>query len=269
MARSAQRALPIGLLLVVLAVWPARAQFVLTDRAVTLRNTITAALQQSIFETQRDQHEQIRRMAWRLSQFTNLDKYRVADVPRWRHHNFVDADAVLFARDYHAALNYGDSTGHALAGVSVPMIDLQTIADEGPSPSAFRALAARLATVDVADATAIAAINDAGRARYNGRFNIRAVDALEGHVIDPSAAQSTTSVLDKISGAAFIDTRQRQARMQLLARMVEQLLVDTKRARDADAVAINMQLTTWRDAGAANDAMRAGTGDALRSWRQP
>jgi hypothetical protein len=269
MARSVKRALPLGLVLVVLANWPVRAQFVVTDRAVTLRNSITAAIQESLFNTQRDQHEQIRRMARRLSQFTSLDKYKLAEVPRWRHHNFVDADAVLFARDYHAALNYGDSSGAAHIGVSVPIIDVRAISDEGPSLSAWRGLAARLATIDVADATAIAAINDAGRLRYNGRFDIRAVDALEAHVIDPSMDQSATAVLEKISGAAVIGTRQRQARAQLLAGLVEQLLVDTKRARDTDAVAINMQLTTWRDARAANDALAAGTGDALRSWRQP
>ena len=57
--------------------------------------------------------------------------------------------------------------------------------------------------------------------------------------------------------------------MQLLAGVVEQLLVDTKRARDAEAAAMNMQLTTWRDGQAANDAFVAGPGDALRTWRQP
>ena len=55
--------------------------------------------------------------------------------------------------------------------------------------------------------------------------------------IDPSSEQSTTAVLDKISGAALIGARQRQARMQLLAGIVEQLLVDSKRARDTDTAA--------------------------------
>jgi hypothetical protein len=32
---------------------------------------------------------------------------------------------------------------------------------------------------------------------------------------------------------------------------------------------MNMQLVTWRDAAAANEAFVAGTGDALRTWRQP
>ena len=76
-------------------------------------------------------------------------------------------------------------------------------------------------------------------------------------------------MLDKISGAVLIGARQRQARSQLLAAFVEQLLVDSKRDRDADAAAMNMQLVTWRDRRAANEAFVAGTGDALRTWRQP
>jgi hypothetical protein len=47
------------------------------------------------------------------------------------------------------------------------------------------------------------------------------------------------------------------------------LLVESKRARDSDAAALNMQLVTWRDRRAADEAFRAGTGDALRTWRQP
>jgi hypothetical protein len=57
--------------------------------------------------------------------------------------------------------------------------------------------------------------------------------------------------------------------VQLLSGIVEQLLIDTKRARDADAAAMNMQLVTWRDGRAANAAFVAGSGDALRTWRQP
>ena len=109
----------------------------------------------------------------------------------------------------------------------------------------------------------------AGQLRFNGRRELAAIDALERHVIDPSQEQSATAVLDKISGASLIAARQRQARVQLLAGVVEQLLIDTKRARDADVAAMNMQLVTWRDGRAANEAFVAGSGDALRTWRQP
>jgi hypothetical protein len=128
---------------------------------------------------------------------------------------------------------------------------------------------ARLATLDGTDAADIAAINESGHLRLNGRRELAAIEILETTVLDPSQEQSAAAVLDKISGASLIAGRQRQARTQLLAGIVEQLLTDTKRARDADAAAMNMQLTTWRDGQAANDAFVAGTSEALRSWRQP
>jgi hypothetical protein len=56
---------------------------------------------------------------------------------------------------------------------------------------------------------------------------------------------------------------------QLLSHALEQLLSRSKRLRDTEAATINMQLTTWRDGHAANHAFVAGTGDALRTWRQP
>ena len=78
-----------------------------------------------------------------------------------------------------------------------------------------------------------------------------------------------TAVLDKISAGELLARRQDMAANQLLSHALEQLLARTKRERDTDAATINMQLTTWRDAAAANDAFVAGTGDALRAWRQP
>jgi hypothetical protein len=137
-------------------------------------------------------------------------------------------------------------------------------------PVARRLVEARLATVNLADAAAIAGTHGTGQLRFFGRKNeLPAIDALERDVIDPSSEQSTTAVLDKISGATVIGARQRQARIQLLTGIVEQLLVDSKRARDTDTAAIDMQLVTWRDRRAADEAFRAGAGDALRTWRQP
>jgi hypothetical protein len=127
-----------------------------------------------------------------------------------------------------------------------------------------------LATVDLADATIIAAIDGVGQLRATGRaYEERAVDALETDVIDASNTQSATAVLDKVAGAVLIGARQRQARIRLLAHVAEQLFVDSKRTRDTEATSVNMQLVTWRDAGEANRALVEGTGDALRAWRQP
>src|SRR5438132_3123193 len=100
--RRLRRAVLLGVATVMLVSWPVAAQFVVTDPAVTLRNSITAAIQELLFTTQRDQRRQIRRMARRLTFFTNLDKYALTETPRWRIHDF-QTDAVLFARNYHAA----------------------------------------------------------------------------------------------------------------------------------------------------------------------
>ena len=96
-----------------------------------------------------------------------------------------------------------------------------------------------------------------------------AIEALDRDVTNGSLEQSTTAVLDKISGAVLIGARQRQARAQLLSGVVEQLLVESKRARDTEASDMNMQLVAWRDRQAVNAAFVAGAGDALRAWRQP
>jgi hypothetical protein len=261
----------VAFVLLSLVVWPAGAQVVIvTDPAVTIRNALTAVLEEYVFNVQREQRRQIRRMARRLSLFTDLAKYVVTDTPRWRIHNFQDVDAVLFARDYHAALNYGDGSGTAYRGVTEPLLAAD---DEGVlgqvGDAAWRALRTRLATVNIADAVAISATNDNGLLRYNGRREQGAIAALERQVIDPSDEQSATAVLEKLTGAELVGVRQRQARTQFLVDIVEQLLIDTKRARDAEATALNMQITSWRDGTVANDAFVTGTGDALSSWRQP
>jgi len=243
----------------------ASAQFVVYDAATTARNTVTATLKEYLYQAQLQQHTKIREMARRLSALTNLRKYALTDVPRWRTHGGDFA----FAQSYNDALIFGDPTGAAFVQLSQPLLAASGLISR-LDPVARRLVEARLATVNLADAAAIAGTHGTGQLRFFGRKNeLPAIDALERDVIDPSSEQSTTAVLDKISGATVIGARQRQARIQLLTGIVEQLLVDSKRARDTDTAAIDMQLVTWRDRRAADEAFRAGAGDALRTWRQP
>ena len=253
-----------GALMVVIAS-PVSAQLVVYDAATTARNTVTATVNQFLFETQRLQHSKVREMARRLSALTNLRKYMMEDVPRWRTHG----GDFFFAQPYNDALIFGDPVGAAFTDLSQRLLADPRLLDR-LGPAARRLVEARLATVNLTDAAAIAATHGTGQLRWFGRKNeLPAIDALERDVIDPSSEQSTTAVLDKISGAALIGARQRQARIQLLAGMVEQLLVDSKRARDTDTAALAMQIVTWRDGRAASEAFVAGSGDALRTWRQP
>lgn len=243
----------------------ASAQFVVYDAATTARNAVTATLKEYLYQTQVQQHTKIREMARRLSALTSLRKYALADVPRWRTHG----GDFFYAQPYNDALIFGDPTGAAFVDLSLPLLAASGLISR-LDPGARRVVEARLATVNLADAAAIAGTHGTGQLRFFGRKSeLPAIDALERDVIDPSTEQSTTAVLDKISGATIIGARQRQARIQLLTGMLEQLLVDSKRGRDTDTAAIDMQLVTWRDGRAAAEAFRAGTGDALRTWRQP
>lgn len=255
----------LAFLFVFLMAAPGAAQIPVTDPSVTARNAVSAIIKEFILTTQREQREQISRMARRLSAFTDLRKYAVEDPPRWRTHG----GDFLFAEPFNEALIFGDPAGAAYLALSHTLVAADEALARLP-PAARRDLLARLATLQAADAVAISATHDSGRLRLAGRrHELPAIDALEAHVIDPSNEQSSTAVLGKISGAVLIGARQRQARAQLLAGLVEQLVVDGARARNADAAAMNMQLVTWRDSRAANEAFAAGTGDALRTWRQP
>ena len=244
---------------------PVSGQLVVYDAATTARNTITAAVKQYLFDTERLQHMKLREMARRLSALTNLRKYAMEDVPRWRTHG----GDFFYAQPYNDALIFGDSSGSAFIELSQRLLADAGLLDR-LDPAARRLVQARLATVNLTDAAAIAATHGSGQLRLLGRRGeLQAIDALERDAIDPSTTQSTTAVLDKISGAALIGARQRQARIQLLVGVVEQLLVDSKRARDTDTAALAMQIATWRDGRAAANAFVAGSGDALRTWRQP
>jgi hypothetical protein len=251
--------------LICLAASSVSAQLVVSDPAVTARNAITAMVKEYLLNVQREQHSELRRMATRLSMHTNLNKYALPDPPRWRTHG----GDYLFAGPYNDALIFGDAGGAAYVELTHRLLSAAQGLSRLPA-DARRSLLARLATIEVTDAAAIAATHDSGQLRLNGRRReLQAIDALETDVIDPSNEQSATAVLDKISGAVLIGARQRQARAQLLAGIVEQLLIEGKRARDSEAAAMNMRLVTWRDGRAANEAFVAGSADALSTWRQP
>ena len=263
-----RRPLLFAIALVLLTGSLASAQWVINDPAVTARNAAIAILKEYLLNTQTDQRRQLRKMSRRLSYVTNLDKYLVPDVPRWRTHGLPYpaysplTDALL------SGIVYGDSSGTGWGAGTDPLETTAAALLARLDPAAQRTILARLATVDVADAVGIGAVNDTGQLRFNGRRELAAINALEGDVLDPSSDQSTTAVLDKLSGAGLIAARQRQARTQLLAGVLEQLLIDNKRTRDSESATLNMQTQQWLVGQAANEAFVAGTGDALRTWRQ-
>lgn len=75
-------------------------------------------IRELLLNTQREQHEQRRQMAQRLSAHTNLDKYAVVDPPRWRTHG---GEEFLFSQAYNDALIFGDAQGTAYMDLVHPI----------------------------------------------------------------------------------------------------------------------------------------------------
>lgn len=243
------------------------AQVVVHDTSVTIRNSITAILKEYLLDLQIAQHSQLRRMAQRLSMFTDLRQFSAPDAPKWRRHPGEDGEGEMVSVMLQSALDFGDSDGAAYSSVTERVVsDPAVIARL--APGARQTLERQLATIELADAVATSTIHDFGRMRFAGRAELRAIEALDTDVTDGSLEQSATAVLDKISGATLIAAQQRQARTQLLIGLLEQLSVDTKRERDTHAAAVNMQLAKWAQLRNSGNAF-AGSGDALRTWRQP
>jgi hypothetical protein len=242
--------------------------FVVTDPATTARNAVTAVLKSQIVETLSEQSRRLRRMARRLSASTSLNKFVFVDpeIPRWRAYRYQDVN--LYANPYNEALSHGDAEGSAYAAVSrvrsFAGTDLAAL-----SPAAAAAIVAQLATLDLADSTSITGTDQNGRLRPGSKLEMLATNELERDVIDPSQAHSATAVLDKISAGVLIETRQKQSRLQFLTALVEQLLVDNKRARDTEAAAMNMQLRRLLNDPGEGGGFLSGAGTNLRTWRQP
>jgi hypothetical protein len=259
-------------MMLVLGAGLANAQFVVLDPALTLKDAAIAALKELLRNTLSDEADRLYKMAKRLSAFSDLNRYVISDddTPMWRIHSF-QFEKFLYANGYNAALNYGDRSGSAYEDVArtrvAPGVELAALVDAAPDAEA--AIIAQLATLDAADSSIIAGTDQTGLLRYNGRKELAAIEALQDDALDPSLDQSATAVLDKISGAGLIRSQQQQARMQFLAGIVEQLLIDNKRDRDTEAATMNMQLERLRWGAAANRSLVAGAGDCLRTWRQP
>ena len=242
---------------------------VVFDPVNTLEHSFLNGWRASIGAVLTQQLDRVRQMAKRLSAVTSLTKYAAPGAPLWRTRRIDDA---LAASDsFMDALNGGDQTGRGYAAVARSRVPVGSVFAEFGEESfvAENALRAALATLDIADSVIMAGIDQTGRIRGNRRSEVNTIAALEIDVIDGNQEQSTSAVLDKISAASLIRARQQETRMELLTALTEQLLVDSKRDRDTEAAAMNMQLGRLNRGRAVAASLLAGSAGDFRSWRQP
>ena len=252
----------ISVVLIVTLAVPARAQLVVVDPANLTQAILIAERTLKHYDELRRQYETVRRMARSLG---NMERFRIPTIAITRH----DPDRWEFGRPWIQALNGGDATGAAYAATTMALLR-PGAGMERLSPTGRRAFERQYATVEITDSVAAMGGHQVALVRgYHGQLQ-QAVQALEGDVLNGlQRYHEMTAILDKIAAGELLARRQDMATNQLLSHALEQLLARGKRQRDTEASAVNMQLVTWRDARGANEAFVAGTGDALRTWRQP
>jgi hypothetical protein len=252
----------IGLTLVLTTASTARAQLVVIDPANLYQTILIAERTWDHYQELRRQYETIQKMSRGLG---NMQGYRVPTIPITTH----DPSRWEYGRPWIQALNTGDATGAAYLSTALPLLR-PTTTPANLTAAARRTLERQYATIEIADSVAMMAGHQVALSRgYHGRLQT-AVQALENDVLSNLLGyHEMTAVLDKVAAGELLARRQDMAANQLLSHALEQLLSRSKRQRDTEASTINMQLTSWRDGPAANQAFVAGTGDALRTWRQP
>lgn len=241
---------------------PAWAQIAVIDPSNLQQTVLIAQRTQRHLEELQAQFRTILRMSRGLG---DLDRYRTPGIMGVSH----NPQRWPYAASWLQGLNSGDPTGSAYGATTVPLNVIEAL-PKTMSVAAHRTLANQIASVELSDSVAMMAGHQIGAIRqYSGRLQ-HGVDGLEEDVMNGLARyHELTAILDKVAAGELLGRRQDMAANQLLSHAVEQLLARGKRLRDAEAATMNMQLTTWRDARRANEAMVAGTADALRTWRQP
>jgi len=249
-------------LFLALAVTPTHAQWAVFDPANFAQTVLIAQRTQRQYEELLAQYRTILRMAEGLG---SLESYRIPSIGVTRH----DPGRWTYGRAWLQGLNSGDATGAAYWATTLPL-ERPSVLPPRLSAAARRALERQYATIEVTDSVAMMGGHQVGALRgYHGQLQ-RAVQDLESDVLNGlERYHEMTAILDKVAAAELLGRRQDMAANQLLSHALEQMLARSKRLRDTEAATMNMQLVTWRDGRAANDALVRGTGDALRTWRQP
>jgi hypothetical protein len=252
----------IAVIAVLIFAHPASAQLAVLDPANLQQTVLIAERTQRHLEELQAQFRTILRMSRSLG---DLGRFRTPPIAGTEHNPMRFPAAAAWLR----GLNGGDPAGAGYSSTTIALNQLEAL-PRNMSMAAHRTFSNEVASVELADSVAMMAGHQVGAIRqYNGVLQ-QGIQNLEDDVVsDLARYHELTAILDKVAAGELLGRRQDMAANQLLSHAVEQLLARGKRLRDAEALTMNMQLTTWRDSKRANDAMVAGTADALRTWRQP
>jgi len=252
------RRILIACAIVLVATLPLRAQFVVHD---PLNYAQALARYAQLIEQFRFMVKQARRLPVDMA-----SRYKVP-ATRWRHHDTETQYA--YARPLLTALNAGDTSGALYGQVTDRLDDLDDLLPTVPS-ELRRRLQNSYATIQFADSVARMAIHQIGAIRSNGKNTLLAAENMENDAASPDETlNSQIAVLNKINAASVLELRVSETTNQFLMHTLEQLLVQNKRSRDAQARAMDAQVFQWRYGLPYGRNLFSRTASTMDSWRQP
>lgn len=255
------RRLCVTVLLVAIAATTLHAQLVVIDPGNLVQTILIAIRTEQQYQQLVSQLLTLRRMAQGLA---GLAQYRIPAVEV----RGLDPSRWEFGRPWIQGMTSGDPGGELYLASALPLEPATAVLAQVPA-AARTAFEHRYATVEITDSVAMLGGHQTAILRNYGSRIQSALQSLERDVLTNQAGyHDVTAILDKIAAGELLGRRQDMAANQLLSHVLEQFLARSKRQRDTEAETLNMQLVTWRDGQAVNDAFVAGTGDALRTWRQ-
>ncbi len=193
-------------------------------------------------------------------------RYRVPAV-RW---HINDPGGIYpYARPILNSLNVGDSSGTGYNQSVDPLDMLDDLLPRVPS-DLQRRLAMDYGNIQLADGTATTSIDQLGRIRANGTSMMAAIANMEDDAVaSPDEFHTQTALLNKINGANVLALRINETASQFQMHILEQLLVQNKRSRDAEAQIMDAHLFQWRYGTDYGRDLFSRTAANLDSWRQP
>ena len=193
-------------------------------------------------------------------------RYRLSPL-RWQSHDI--AGSYTYAQPILSALNQGDVSGTGYDADGDRLTTLDDLLTSVPVDLRPR-LRTIYGSIQLDDSAAKMAINQVGSTRVNGRLALTAIQNMEDDEVSTADTYHTqTALLNKINGANVLALRLNETATQLELHILEQLLVQNKRSRDAEAEIMNAHLFQWRYGPAYGRDMFSRTAAALDSWRQP
>lgn len=250
--------LVVTLTVVVLAVAlqssPVRAQFTVFDPSVYAQ--AIAQVEQLI-----RQYEFLIQQTQRVSGM--YGRYHVY-TPDWP---FYDRGSVFYAGGFLGALNQQVTPESGYRSMADALDSYPDVAWR--MPEALRdPLATQYANVELADQVALMSIGQVGTMRETANMVRLIVQDLErDSYADNDDLQTQTAVLNKINASGVLGIRVALQSHELLGDTLEQLIVDNKRKRDAEARAMNATIYQWRYGPAYGADMFQNTAAHVNNWR--